>query len=241
MATYVLVPGFWLGAWAWDRVADALRASGHAAHPITLTGVADRASEASPDITLDTHIEDVLAAIDATAARKVVLVAHSGANMPVTGAADQAPDRVERIIYVDTAPLPSGWAQIDFLDPEKRAETLAKIGDGSVLPPPPFDPTTDPQALTDLTEEALSQLRTRATPQPARTATDPLHRPAALPTTPRTMIATTIPLAAVHKMTATGAPAFTALATPGWTFTELPTSHWPMLSAPTHLAKALTT
>ena len=32
----VLVPGFWLGAWAWDEVAAALRADGHEVTALTL-------------------------------------------------------------------------------------------------------------------------------------------------------------------------------------------------------------
>lgn len=42
MATFVLVPGYWLGAWAWHDVAEALRAKGHTVYPMTLTGLADR-------------------------------------------------------------------------------------------------------------------------------------------------------------------------------------------------------
>ena len=42
MATFVLVPGFWLGAWAWRDVTVALRAPGHEVYPVTLTGLAER-------------------------------------------------------------------------------------------------------------------------------------------------------------------------------------------------------
>ena len=35
----VLVPGFWLGAWAWDEVAAALRADGHQVAALTLPGL----------------------------------------------------------------------------------------------------------------------------------------------------------------------------------------------------------
>ena len=42
MSTYILVPGMWIGAWAWRDVAGALRDAGHDVYPLTLTGVADR-------------------------------------------------------------------------------------------------------------------------------------------------------------------------------------------------------
>ena len=37
-APIILVPGFWLGAWAWDEVADTLRADGHDVTALTLPG-----------------------------------------------------------------------------------------------------------------------------------------------------------------------------------------------------------
>ena len=38
-APIILVPGFWLGAWAWDEVAAALRADGHDVTALTLPGL----------------------------------------------------------------------------------------------------------------------------------------------------------------------------------------------------------
>jgi pimeloyl-ACP methyl ester carboxylesterase len=38
-APIVLVPGFWLGVWAWDEVVDALRADGHDVIAFTLSGL----------------------------------------------------------------------------------------------------------------------------------------------------------------------------------------------------------
>jgi hypothetical protein len=42
MATYVLVPGAWLGGWAWHDVAENLRDEGHEVYPVTLTGLGER-------------------------------------------------------------------------------------------------------------------------------------------------------------------------------------------------------
>jgi hypothetical protein len=38
-AAIVLVPGFWLGAWAWDEVTGAVRADGHDVTALTLPGL----------------------------------------------------------------------------------------------------------------------------------------------------------------------------------------------------------
>ena len=41
----MLVHGAWHGAWCWDEVTDALRASGHQVQTPTLTGLGERADE----------------------------------------------------------------------------------------------------------------------------------------------------------------------------------------------------
>ncbi|WP_067826373.1 alpha/beta fold hydrolase [Actinomadura kijaniata] len=242
MATFVLVPGFWLGAWAWERVTDRLREAGHQVHPVTLTGLAERAGEATPEVDVDTHTADVIAVIEDNDLHDVVLVAHSGATLPVTCAADRIPERLARVVYVDTAPLPSGMAQIDFHEPEERAAVerqIAEEGRGMFVPPPPFDPAADPDSLAGLSEEDLELLRSRATPEPVGAATQGPERPERAPDTPKTLISTTIPLEFVEKMVADGVPAFATLAGPEWTFQHLPTGHWPMFSRPRELADLL--
>jgi len=50
MPAIVLVPGFWLGAWAWEQVTVRLRAASHDVYPLTLIGLAERAAEAGPEL-----------------------------------------------------------------------------------------------------------------------------------------------------------------------------------------------
>ncbi|WP_106398391.1 alpha/beta fold hydrolase [Actinocorallia populi] len=226
MATYVLVPGFWLGAWAWDAVAAELRGQGHEVLPVTLTGLAERASEASPEVGVDTHAQDILDVIGDRSG--VVLVGHSGASLPVTAVADRIPERLARVVYVDTAPLPSGMAQIDFQEPEEQAAVRAAVGDGFTIPVPDF-------ADAGFTGEQRAHVLAHATPEPFGAATQPLVRPEERPALPKTMICCTIPLAAVRSMIGT-APVFAELAGPEWTFLELPTGHWPMITEPARLA-----
>jgi pimeloyl-ACP methyl ester carboxylesterase len=241
-AAFVLVPGYWLGAWAWDEVAAELRAAGHDVHAVTPAGQAERADAAAPGTDVRTQVADLVTLIEDGGLQEVVLVAHSGANMAATGAADRVPDRIARVVYVDTGPMPSGMAAIDFHDPGTRAELekeVAEKGGGRVIPVPPFDPEADPVNLAGLSGEQLAEMRERGTPQPFGTATQPLDRPDPLPATPRTLISSTIPLAAVKEMGEGGHPVFSMMVGPGWTYRELPTGHWPMLSRPRELAAIL--
>jgi pimeloyl-ACP methyl ester carboxylesterase len=241
-ATFVLVPGYWLGAWAWDEVAAELRAAGHDVHAVTPPGQAERADEDAPGVDVGTQIADLVRLIEDGGLRDVVLVAHSGANMAATGTVDRIPERIANLVYVDSGPMPSGLAGIDFHDPESRAElekAVAEEGGGRWIPVPPFDPEADPVNLAGLTGEHLAAMRERGTPQPFGTATQALTRPDPLPPTPRTLIATTIPLDVVTRMGESGHPVFSMMTGPGWTYRELPTGHWPMFSAPRELAALL--
>jgi pimeloyl-ACP methyl ester carboxylesterase len=210
-------------------------------HAVTLPGLAERAAEATPEVDVDTHIADLVRLIEDRGLREVVVVAHSGANMPVTGVADRIPERLARLVYVDTGPMPSGMAQDDFNPPEVRAAIEKRVAEegGGWLIPPPFDGSLDPSLLTGLSEEQLAGIQERATPQPYGTATQPLVRPEHLPDVPKTLVATTFPLAAVEQLAASGNPAFSLMTGPDWTHRELPTSHLPMFSRPKELAAIL--
>src|SRR5262245_60870369 len=98
----ILVPGFWLGGWAWDEVAALLRAEGHEVIPLTLPGLdstdADRSS-----ITLSDHVDAICDAV-AAAGRPAVLAVHSGAGASGYAASDRVPDRIAAMVYVDSGP-----------------------------------------------------------------------------------------------------------------------------------------
>src|SRR5512144_2404402 len=98
----ILVPGFWLGAWAWDEVAAALRTGGHDVTALTLPGLesadADRSS-----ITLRDHVDAICDAVEAADA-PVVLAVHSASGFSGYAASDRVADRIAAMVYVDTAP-----------------------------------------------------------------------------------------------------------------------------------------
>ncbi|MEV6072211.1 hypothetical protein AB0L82_37200 [Nocardia sp. NPDC052001] len=65
MATFVLVPGAFHGSWWFEPLARQLRERGHEAYPVSLTGLGDRAHLAGAGVNLDTHIADVINALNA--------------------------------------------------------------------------------------------------------------------------------------------------------------------------------
>src|ERR671931_2694735 len=105
-APILLVPGFWLGAWAWDEVAAALRADGHDVTALTLPGLESADADRS-QVTLSDHVDAICDAVTA-AGRPAILAVHSGAGGAGYAASDRIPDRIAAMVYVDSGPATGG-------------------------------------------------------------------------------------------------------------------------------------
>jgi pimeloyl-ACP methyl ester carboxylesterase len=90
---FVLVHAGFHGAWCWDRVIPALQALGCEAIALDLPGHGWRANESA---TLETYREAVLRHVEPGD----ILVGHSMGGVPITLAADAAPDRIGGLIYL---------------------------------------------------------------------------------------------------------------------------------------------
>ncbi|MGW4942655.1 alpha/beta fold hydrolase [Actinoplanes sp. NPDC004185] len=229
MTTYVLVSGLWLGGWAWHDVTAALRGSGHEVFPLTLTGVADRSHLLGPGVDLDTHIEDIVRLVETEDLRDVVLVGHSYGGMPVSAAALRLRERIARVVYVDSGPLPEGTTQ--------QSMSGEPAGPGDAVPPREWDADADPVLLAGLDEAALTLLHTRSTPHPRASVEQPLGARATSLDLPTTLVACTFPEEQIKEMMAAGHPFFAGLTEAE--VVMLPTGHWPMLSQPAALARIL--
>jgi pimeloyl-ACP methyl ester carboxylesterase len=220
-APIVLVPGFWLGAWAWDEVAAALRADGHDVTAVTLPGLesadADRSS-----ITLADHVDAICEAVTA-AGPPVVLAVHSGAGAPGYAVTDRIPEQIAAMVYVDSAPA-TGALDPDFTDVELPLHSPEKLA--------------EEENLDGLTEEQLETFRRRAVPQPGaalREAAE-LTNDARLDV-PSTVVCTGFPSEQIKEAVKKGYAWLGGLAElRNVTYVDLPTSHWPMWSRPQELA-----
>lgn len=243
MTTYVLVGGAWLGGWCWQHVARRLRDKGHDVYPATLTGLGERVHLASARIDLETHITDVVNLIEFEDLHDVVLLGHSYAGLVVTGAADRVPERISRLVYLDTGPLPDGAVLIETFPPEARTHIerqVEELGEGWKFPMPSWEEVSNMASLEGLDDEHLSLLRSKATPQPFGTYTQALRlENPAREELPKVGILCSFSLDQVQEMVASDDPLFRGLAGPEWRFVELPTGHWPMFSRPGDLAELL--
>ena len=220
-APIVLVPGFWLGAWAWDEVAEALRADDHDVTALTLPGLESVDSDRSR-VTVSDHVDAICAAVEAADA-PVVLAVHSGTGFSGYAASDRVPDRIAAMVYVDSAP------GIGAMDPDFE---------GVELPLPPQEQLAEEENLDGLSQEQLDTFRRRAVPQPGGILRDavPLTNDARLDL-PSTVICTGFPSEQVKAAATKGYPWLAGLAElRDLTWIDLPTSHWPMWSRPAEIA-----
>jgi pimeloyl-ACP methyl ester carboxylesterase len=221
-APIILVPGFWLGAWAWDDVAAALRADGHDVTAVTLPGLESADADRSK-ITFADHVDAIVDAVTAKDA-SVVLAVHSGAGASGYAASDRVPERIAAMVYVDsgpsTAPLDPSFAGDDF--PLPAWEDLDENLDG-------------------ISQEQLAAFRARAVPEPAGAMREgaTLTNDARLDI-PTTAICTAFTSDQYKQAVAEGQTwlgGFGDLRNITWI--DLPTSHWPMWSRPQELAAIL--
>src|ERR1051326_7088998 len=183
MATFVLVHGAWHGGWCWQKVIPLLEEASHEVYAPTLTGLAERASELSPEVGLETHIQDIVDELQEKHLHGVILVGHSYGGMVITGVVDQVPQRIAHLVYFDTFVPRDGEALVDvsplvirlLLHRQAQADGWRIDSRGT------YGVTTEPDR---------SWVLRSVTPQPLKTLEQPLHlkNPAIVEAVPRTYI-----------------------------------------------------
>lgn len=226
MTNFVLVAGAWLGSWAWSDVLPDLRAAGHAVHPLTLSGLADKQGARAGQ---QTHVDDIVDHVERLGLRDVVLVGHSYAGIPVGQAAERIGDRLARVVFVD-AVVPADGGSFVSSWPEGRAQVEAAIAAHDGFWPPPAAADCAGQ---ELGEAETARLVAGATPHPGATLTEPAVLRGTLGPLPATYV----------KCLLDGAepsPDVVALLRgERWELVTMETGHWPMFSRPRELARVL--
>jgi pimeloyl-ACP methyl ester carboxylesterase len=223
----ILIPGLWLDASSWDDVVPALERAGHRPRPLTLPGMEARDADRSA-ITLRDHVDAVVAAVD-EAAGPVVLVGHSGGGAIAHAAVDARPDRVARVVYVDSWPVGPGGCIND---------ELPVVGGEIPLPDWDFFPAED---LVDLDDERRAAFRARAVPSPAQVAAGRQElADERRYDVPVTVVACEFTGDQLRAWMAAGeAPLAELSRVRDVTYVDLPTGHWPQFTRPHDLAGVL--
>ena len=230
MPTFLLVPGAWLGGWCWRDVVPHLQAVGHTVISATLTGLGERAHLLSPEIGLQTHVADIAGLLHYRDLSEVILVGHSYGGTVITAVAEQVPDRIRRLVYLDGAVPRDGESNNDVIGQERAAQLRSAAesgGEGWRVPPAPY-------VVEGLSDAVRAWVEARLTPHPLRTFDEPVQL--------RARAAAALPRAFIRSSTQSalyGALMDRARGS-GWYCRELKGGHYPMLTEPQAVASALT-
>ena len=227
MATFMIIHGAWSAGWGWKKLRPLLRERGHEVFTPTCTGLGDRAHQAGPEVSLDTHIEDMLAVLEFEDLHDVVLVGHSYGGMVATAVADRAAARLSQRVYLDAFVPADGQSLFDLIAPKARERNEAQArneGQGWMLPPNPLPPDTSEADV----EWALPRRRM----QPIKAFSTPVRLSGAADALPRSYIyCTRSGPGDVFRPFAERARADAA-----WRYFELDASHNPHITMPATLA-----
>ena len=231
MANIVLAHGAWSAAWAWKKMRPLLRAAGHEFYSPTYTGLGARDHLATPDVSLSTHIQDVVGVLEFEDLRDVVLLGHSYGGMVATGVADKAGDRIARIVYLDAFVPKDGQSLFDLVGPKAEGNMrkgAERDGDGWKLPVNPMPPDTTP--------EDVAWASPRRRPQPIKTFEQRIKLESKEASPPRHFIY------AKRNMPGDAFRQFAdrARSEAGWTCDEMDASHNPHITCPQELMALLT-
>ena len=229
IGTYVLVHGAWHGGWCWAKVARLLRDAGHEVYTPTLTGLGERAHLARPEVDLETHIQDVVAMLEAEELRQVTLVGHSYGGMVITGVAARTSGRIGHLVYLDAFVPEAGKSLLDYVGEHAGAMREAAVAHGEGWKLPSFPP----ERFGVTSQRDTEWLTKHLVPQPLRTFEQ------ALPAAGGEKLKRTYVYCSKPAMGAFDQFAERLRDDRKWTFHDVKTGHDAMVTAPGEIAKIL--
>lgn len=155
--TYLFVSGAWGGGWEYKKVDSMLTTQGNKVYRPTMTGLGERVHLLNENVSLSTHIQDIVNVILFEELHDVTLVGHSYGGMVISGVAEKIPERIKKLIYLD-AFVPNDGESIEKINGTAAWNGMITplIKNGAVGYPfgatKPTPPTDVPQPLKAFTE-----------------------------------------------------------------------------------------
>ena len=228
LTRFVLIPGAWLGGWAWKEVAPVLEARGDQAYPVTLTGMGERVHLATYDVGMETAIKDVLNVVKYNNLNDFVLVGHSFAGKVAAAVADREHEKVRKVVYIDAfRPEIVGEPQGGF-DPTREFGPPPQ-GENAI----PLSEEIIERIGKDVVGEKRKWMMSLATPWPIKLAKDPIALSRAYDPAKETYVFCTLSGDPVDEIIA---GKWGKLNGP---YRVMETGHWPMVTKPKELAEDL--
>jgi pimeloyl-ACP methyl ester carboxylesterase len=189
----------------------------------TLTGQGERHHLTRKDIDLTTHIQDIVAVMDAEELTNVALVGHSYGGIVISGVAEKVPQKIKRLIYLDALLPVIGKPIFDL--PEEMQKSFIDGFRIASMPPEMFGVPKD--------HSLYAWVARRITDMPAGVFPNPVPMTGAWADLPKSFIECT-------QNALDGAKAGAARAKAElWDYHQLNTGHDAMVTQPKELAGLL--
>lgn len=221
--TFLLVPGAWMGKWIWSDLVQNLEKLHHNVHSLTLSGL--HSDGENKDAGLQDHVDDVKDFINKKNLTNLILVGHSYSGFVIGQIADQIPDKISKLIFIE-AFLPINGQNLFHgagLDPVKEYQA---IDDNNGKWPPPKLSELSQQPY--LTKQQVDYLNDHLTDHPARSVREKATIKSDKIRVPSAFIGGRLSLSDEQKL---------VYGEVG--FHELNGGHWPMLSETEKLTEML--
>lgn len=226
----VLVHGAWHGGWCWRDFAQLMRSRGHDVYTPTMTGLGERAHLMSGMIDLDTHITDIVNVFRWEDIEDAVLVLHSYAGWPGSGAVEKITERLHALVYLDAFVPEDGQSNLAMQTPERMKIINDALARHDVSRPVP---KAEDFAIAD--PEHVAWVNAKMTPQPLGVTFSTIRLTGARDR---------VPVKAYIRGSGHANPGFDSFLhkyekNPAWRTWNLPCGHHVMLDAPDLLADIL--
>ncbi|MFF5052911.1 alpha/beta hydrolase [Micromonospora sp. NPDC000663] len=119
MSNFVFVPGVNHGGWCWNPVGRRVRDAGHAAYALTLPGLT--LGDDTTGLQLADAVKYVVDEVERRDLHDVVLVGHSFAGVPISGAASRLRERLTHLAFFSAFIPRSGESMASALGPQTAA------------------------------------------------------------------------------------------------------------------------
>ncbi|MEC3982659.1 alpha/beta hydrolase [Amycolatopsis sp. H20-H5] len=116
---FVFVPGVNHGGWCWHPVGQRVRAAGHAVYALTLPGLA--MGDDPSGLRLTDAVDHIVGEVERRDLHDVVLVGHSFAGIPISGAAPRILGRLAHVAFLSAFIPRRGESMAAALGPDTAA------------------------------------------------------------------------------------------------------------------------
>ena len=167
MTTFLLIHGAYQGGWIWQQVADRIQAAGHRVLCPSLDGCAERAHQLRPGITTESQAAELVELLRFHDLSDVVLAGTSSGGMVMARVAEQARERVGRLVFADALSLFHGESIADIVS--RPTAVTSELATG------PTREDSEQRLLAELEPDLRAWTSQRFTPHPIAIFTEPVE------------------------------------------------------------------